>query len=215
MPKKNALVTAFAIVLALSLYASIAKSQKEGPAAIKTADGYLFVWNRRELHFSLSIKGMDVKPVNDAEHIFFNVDGKVFQIQSLPVSNFLSDQERKGLDDKAILAAHRDWESKFIAELLAKKLTVQSSSVKLGNGSDILIWQFDMPQGLDADAKKQFYLTVIVKDYVLLLNSVASSTISESVARKFLLDIVATLRISAVPINVKELQESIRKGSAP
>ena len=215
MLTKNSLVTALVIVLALSLNASIAGSQEEGPVAIKTTDGYLFVWNRPGLHFSISIKGMDVKPVNDAEHIFFNVDGKFFQIQSLPVSNFLSDQERKGLDDKAILAAHRDWESKFLEELLAKKLTVQSTSEKLGDGTDILIWQFDMPQGLDADAKKQLYLTLVGKNYVLLLNSVATATISQSVARKFLLDTVATLKISSVPISVKELQESIRKGSAP
>ena len=92
---------------------------------------------------------------------------------------------------------------------------MQSSSEKLGNGTDILIWQFDMPQGLDADAKKQLYLTLVGKDYVLLLNSVATTTISQSVARKFLLDTAATLKISSVPISVKELQESIRKGSAP
>ena len=215
MLKKNALLTVCAVVLAFSLNASGAEGQEEGPAAIRTTDGYLFVWNRPGLHFSVSIKGKDVKPLNDTEHIFFDVDGKVFQIQSLPVSNFLSDQERKGLDDKSILAAHRDWESRFVEGILGKKLTVQSSSETLANGSDILIWQFDMPQGLSDDAKKQLYLTLVSKDYVLLLNSVATATISESVARKFLLDTVATLKISSLPISVKELQESIRKGSGP
>jgi hypothetical protein len=212
LPKNNVFVTAFTFVLALTLNASIAKGQEDGPAAIRTSDGYLFVWNRQDLHFSLSIKGKDIQPLNDTEHIFFNVDGKVFQIQSLPINNFLSGQR---LDDKSILAAHRDWESKFVEGLLSKKLTVQSSSEKLGNGSDILLWQFDMPQGLDDDAKKQLYLTLVSKDYVLLFNSVATKTISESVARKFLLDTVATLKISSVPISVKELQEAIRKRSAP
>jgi len=167
------------------------------------------------LHFSISIKGSDIKPLNDSEHVFFNVDGKVLQIQSLPVSNFLSDQERKGLDDKAILAAHRDWESKFLEDLLHKKLTLQSSSEKLGNGSELLLWGYEMPQGMDSDAKRQLYLTLVSGDHLLLLNSVVTATVSESVARKFLLDTVATLKISQVPINVKELQEAIRKGNSP
>ena len=215
MLKKNTLLATFAVLLVLNLNPVVAKGQEEGPVAIKTSDGYLFVWNGPDLHFSISIKGKEIQPVNDTEHIFFNVDGKVFQIQSLPVTNFLPDQERKGLDDKGILAAHRDWESKFVEGLLSKKLTVQSSSEKLGTGSDILIWEFDMPPGLDADAKKQLYLTLVTKDYVLLLNSVVTPTISESEARKFLLDTVATLKISSVPISVKELQESIRKGTGP
>src|SRR5882724_6688853 len=48
---------------------------------IKTGDGYLLVWNRPDLHFTLLIKGKDIKPLNDPEHVFFNVDGMVFQVQ--------------------------------------------------------------------------------------------------------------------------------------
>jgi hypothetical protein len=213
--KKNAIVFASCVVLALAASAASASGQEEGPVAIKMVDGYIFVWNRPELHFSISIKGKDIKPLTDSDHIFFNVDGKVFQIQSLPVRTFLADADRKGPDDKAILAAHRDWESKFVEETLGSKLKVESSAEKLGNGSDLLLWQFDMPPGLSADAKKQLYLTLVYKDYVLLFNSVVTASISEDVARKFLLDTVGTLKVSAVPISVKDLQQSIRKGSGP
>ena len=66
-----------------------------------------------------------------------------------------------------------------------------------------------------SDAKKQLYLTVVSKDYVLLLNGVATAAISEEVVRKFLLDTIATLKISPTPIAVKKLSESIRKGTGP
>jgi hypothetical protein len=210
---KNGFILALVFLFALGVGALTANAQEEGPAAIKTRDGYLFVWNRPGLHFSISIIGQDVKPLADSDHIFFNVDGKVLQIQSLPISDFLPDKDRKGLDDKAILNAHRDWESQFVGELLHQKLNVQSSSGKLGNGSEVLLWQFDMPEAMAAEAKKQLYLTLVSKDYLLLFNSVATTTISESAAHKFLSDTVATLKISVDPINVKALQESIRKAN--
>jgi hypothetical protein len=190
-------------------------SQENDRAAIKTADGFLFVWNRPDLYFTISIKGKVIEPLNDPDHVFFNVDGMVFQLQLASISEFAPDARMKKLDDKNILAAHRDWESKFVEDLLGKKLQVQTHNTKLSNGGDALLWQFDMPEGTNADAKKQLYLTIVSKSYVLLLNGVANANVSETTVRKYLLDTIATLKISAVPIDVKQLAESIRKGGAP
>ncbi|MDQ2936518.1 MAG: hypothetical protein M3R67_03325 [Acidobacteriota bacterium] len=189
--------------------------QEDGWVAIKTDEGVLFVWNRPDIHFTIAIKGAEIKPLNDPEHIFLSVDGKVFQIQLASISEFAPDAKEKKLDDKSILAAHRDWESKYIEGLLHSKLKVQLFTAKLSSGSDASLWQFDMPEGMNADAKKQIYLTMVSKPYVLLLNSEATATISEDVARKFLLDTIATLKISLTPIDVKKLSESIRGGSKP
>jgi hypothetical protein len=186
--------------------------EQDGWTALKTDDGILFIWNRKDLSFTLSIKGHDIKPMDAGENIFFAVDGMPFQIQSLPIGNFAPDARKNKLDDKAILFAHRDWESKFVAdELLHSKLAVQSSSVKLANGSEALAWQFDVPKELGGDAKKQMYLTRVSKDYVILLNSVVNDSFSEEVVRKFLLDTINTLQVSDSRIDVKKLQESIRK----
>lgn len=189
--------------------------QEDGWVAIKTDEGVLFVWNVRGLYFTLSIKGKEIKPLNDPEHIFFSVDGMVVQIQLASIRDFAPDAKEKKLGDKAILAAHRDWESKFMEGLLGKTLKVQVFSVRLSSGSDASLWQFDMPEGMDAEAKKQVYLTVVSKDYVLLLNCVATATISDDEGRKFLLDTIATLKISPTTIDVKKLSESIRKGVVP
>ena len=189
--------------------------QEDGWVAIKTDEGLLFVWNVRGLYFTLSIKGKEIKPLDDPDHIFFNVDGRTLQIQLASINNFAPDAKEKKLDDKSILAAHRDWESKFVEELIHSKLKVQTFNVRLSSGSDASMWQFDMPEGMDSEAKKQLYLTVVNKDYVLMLNSEATTAISDDDGRKFLLDTIATLKNSPTPIDVKKLSDSIRKGAAP
>jgi hypothetical protein len=194
---------------------SVSLQQEDGWAALKLHEGILFVWNRPDIHFTLTVKGKEIKPLNDPEHIFFNVDDMVFQIQLASISEFAGDAKEKKLDDKSILAAHRDWETKFIEGLLHSKLKVQVLSAKLSSGGDASLWQFDMPEGMNADAKKQVYVTVVNKPYVLLLNSAATTTISDEVVRKYLIDTMATLKISSVPIDVKKLSESVRKGVAP
>src|SRR5258707_12514877 len=160
-------------------------TQEDGWTALKTDDGILFVWNRTGLHFTLSVKGKDIRPMNDPNNIFFVVDGLILQIQSLPISNFAPDARKNKLDDKTILLAHRDWESKFLEdELLHSKLALKSSSEKLSNGLDALLWQFDLPEKFkNPDAKTQMYLTIVAKNYVILLNSVVSASVSETAIR--------------------------------
>lgn len=209
-------VSGLAAQAARSHQGQTAPSQAEdGLATIKTSDGVLFVWNVDELHFSLAIKGKDIQPQGDAEHIFFSVDGRVLQIQAAAIKQFAPDAKEKKLDERSILAAHRDWESKFIEELLHSKVRVQTFNVKLSNGSAASMWQFDMPEGMNADTQKQLYLTVVQGDFVVLLNSEVSATNSEEDGRKFLLETMVTLKSSPTPIDVKQLSESVRKGVGP
>ncbi len=194
---------------------AVSPQQENGWAALKTDEGVLFVWNDRGLYFSLSVRGKEITPLNDPEHIFFNVDGRVLQIQLAAINNFAPDVKEKKLDDKAILAAHRDWEAKYLEDFLHSKLAVRTFNAKLSNSNDALIWQFDMPPAMNTEAQKQLYLTLVAKDFVLMLNSEATEAISDTDGRKFLMDTIATLKISATPIDVKKLSESIRAGNKP
>ena len=188
-------------------------TQDEPPvSAIKTDDGYLVVWNQPDLHFTVLIKGKNIQPLGDTEHVFFNVDGMIVQVQLALISEFAPDAKAKRLDEKGILTAHRDWESKYLEGLLSSKLKLQSFNAKLSTGGDASLWQFDMPEGMNAEARKQLYLTTVRGNYVVLLNAAATTSISEETARKFLLDTMATLKISPTSIDVKKLSESIRKG---
>jgi hypothetical protein len=193
----------------------VTSQHEDGWAAITTNEGVLFVWNLHGLHFTLAIKGKEVKPINDPDHIFFNVDGRILQIQLASIKDFAPDAKQKKLDDRSILAAHRNWESNYIEGLLKSKLTVQTFNAKLSNGSAALMWQYDMPKVMNAEAKKQLYVTAVKNDYVLMLNSEATAAISDADGRKFLMDTIATFKPSPTPIDVKQLSESIRKGVAP
>jgi len=204
-------VILFFTVFSFECYAT---QQENGINAIKTADGFMLVWNQPDIHFTLGVKGKDVRPLNSTEHVFFNVDGIVFQVQSVAISEFVKDAQKKKLNDMSILLAHRDWESQFIeSTLLGKKLNVQTVSQKLRNAGEALLWKFEMPAIANSTAKEQIYLTVVSGDHVILLNSVVEGAISESTAKKFLLDTISTLKVSSKPINLQDLQESIRKGN--
>jgi len=194
---------------------AVAPLQDDSWSALQLDDGILFVWNRPDLHFTLTIKGTDISPLNDPNHIFFKVDGKVLQIQMASVSEFAANAKEKKLDDKSILAAHRDWEAKFLEGVLQSKVKVQLISANLSNVSEVSAWQFDMPENLNAEAKKQIYVSVVTKPYVLVLNGVATATVSDEVARKFLLETMSTLKVSPTRIDIKKLSESLREGLAP
>jgi hypothetical protein len=188
---------------------------EDGWALITTNDGVLFVWNVKELHFTVAVKGKDIKRVSDPDHIFLSVDGKMLQIQAAEIRDFAPNAKEKKLDDKAVLAAHREWESKYIEGLLKSKLTLHSFSVNMSALGPASLWEFDMPQALNAEVKTQLYLTVVRGDYVVMLNCEATTTTPEVEARKFLLDTMATLNTSAAPIDVQKLSESIRAGKKP
>jgi hypothetical protein len=189
--------------------------QEEGWIAIKTEQGILFVWNEDGLYFSLSIKGKEIKPLEDPAHIFFGVDGHILQIQRTAIKIFAPDAKDKKLDDKAILAAHRDWEAKYIEDLLHSKLAVRTFNARLSNGAEASMWQFDMPQAANLTAQKELYLTLVAGDFILMLNSEATAEFSDADGRKFLLDTIATLKVSPTPIDVKKLIETIHAGNKP
>ena len=195
--------------------AHVVEQQEDGWATIKTDEGMLFVWNVKDVHFTIAIKGKDIKPINDPDHIFFSVDGMVFQVQLAAIGEFAPDAKTKRLDDRAILAAHRDWEAKYLEDLLNTKLAVRNFNVRLSNGNDASLWQFDMPASANSEATKQVYLTSINRDYVLLLNIAVTKSISEEDSRKYLLDTMGTLRNSPDTINVQKLAASIRASTRP
>jgi hypothetical protein len=210
------LVLIMAVLLVVnSSTPGVSFQQEDGWVGIKTDDGILFVWNVRELHFTLAVKGKEIKPLDDPDHIFFMVDGKPLQIQVAAIREFAPDAKEKKLDDRAILAAHRDWESAFIEGVLKNKLQLHTFNVRLSKGGDASLWQFDMPEGMNDQAKTQLYVTVVREGYVVMLNCEATPATSEEEARKFLLDTMATLKISSVPIDIQKVSESIRKGVVP
>ena len=106
---------------------------------------------------------------------------------------------------------HREWESRFIESSLHRKLNVQSSPLRLKNGVEALLWKFDMPKGVGSDAKQQLYLSVLNGENILLLNGIVTGKQKEEPVRRLLTTTAETLQRSAAPVDLQELQESLRK----
>jgi hypothetical protein len=158
------LKTYFATILLLSISTSsvLASHQADGDgvAAIKTETGYLIVWNQPEIHFSLGVNGKDVRPMTrpGTGSVAFNVDGVVFQVQTVAISEFLKNAKKQKLSDQAILIAHRDWESQYLEQTVGTKLNVTTAPQQLSNGNQALIWKYDKPK---TKGSEQMYLTMV------------------------------------------------------
>lgn len=161
-------------------------------AAVKTPEGALFIWNQSGNNFTLEIRGQDVRPNNSSRDVYFKADGIVVQIQCAAISQFIS-----GLrpDGRAILRAHRDWESQY-AETTFGKLTVQSSELDLKSGRETLYWKFEVPEKFKDQWKTRLFLTTINGDYVIVLNGIAKTSSEEDQVKRFLIETMATLRVS-------------------
>jgi hypothetical protein len=162
----------------------------------------------------LEIKGKEVRPMDSSPAVFFVVDGIPFQIQSVALSEFLKDADKPAPSRAATLVAHRDWEARYMETTLGQKLNLQSQPLKLQSGSEALLWKYDMPKGVKADAKQQLYLSVVNGPHLLLLNGVVTGDQKEEVVRQLLVNTMETLKVSAKPFNLREVQESLR-GDAP
>lgn len=199
------------LLLLISTLSVLASRQADGDgvAAIKTETGYLIVWNQPDIHFTLGLKGKDVRPMNRpaAGSVAFNVDGVVFQVQTVAISEFLKNAKKQKLSEQAILIAHRDWESQYLEQTVGEKLNVTTSPRQLSNGSQALLWKSDKPR---TKGSEQTYLTTVSGANVVILNGVVSGRISETAVEQLLLDTISTLRVSSRSIDVLKLRESIR-----
>lgn len=181
--------------------------------AIKSASGYLLVWNQPNNYYILEIKGKDVRQTS-TERKFFSVDGMFLQIVEASVADVLPSAKRAELDDKAILNAHRDWEAKFMEDAYKAKLQVESTWRKLSNGKDALLWQASVPESAKSNVSKQVYLTVVTGDYVLVLGSAVTDTTGENAAQQLLLNTMETLKTSDKPTDLRKLRATILKEAA-
>jgi hypothetical protein len=181
---------------------ALAQHWPTGPAALKTADGYLFVFNGTGQSFSLAIKGTDVKAVEGMENPAFIVDGKSLQIVLVVNQNFLNGVAVIG-DDKLLLS-HQKWESDYLmTEMFHKKFEIQSEPLNT-NGRALLFWSYARP-GFNDNYDRDCMLTTIVGSNLVGLNSALAPKDSLPDRRKFLLDVMATLKVSDKPFDIEKL----------
>jgi hypothetical protein len=156
----------------------------------------------------MEIRGQDVRQTS-LEQVQFSVDGMFLQIVNAKISEFMPD--RQGVDDKAILEAHKKWEVKYLENQIMQVLTVDRSEAKVINGKAALLWSFMTPAVGGSNVKKQVYLSLVNNDYVLLVGGVTTDKVTDDLTLKLLETTAKSLKISDQPINLTKLQKQIRE----
>lgn len=197
------LILSFIILPLFCLNSAAQEKEDFRSGAVKTSCGYLLVWNQPDNYYTLDIKGDNVSQTS-TEQVQFTVDGKFLQVVTPTIKSFLKESQKT--DAKSILAAHRDWETDFLSGEYKEKLKVESFPQKLANGEEALIWQFDLPKSAKGNVRKQTYLTLVKGDYIFMLGSIVTDTISEKESHRLLLLTALGLKASDKPTDLAKIQ---------
>jgi hypothetical protein len=212
----NILINIFLLALSASV-SSLPQSGNSGTTLVKTDAGILWVENKNDAYFIIEIVGDEIRPM--AEYPFLSVDGRPMQVHLIEIEKFYKATEKTRVNDLPILQAYRDWEADHHGKLLNSKLAVKSEPISLGQDREALLWSYSMYAALNKEVKEknkeqveeQYFLTTLIGNHLLLLNTVLKTGEPSNTARELLVKTLSTLRISTKPIDVKALQESIRK----
>jgi len=89
---------------------------------------------------------------------------------------------------------------------------VKSQKVTTNRNREGLLWHFPMPDGVNKQLSDQVFVTSVVGDQVLVLNVSVEQEDTVSKAAKYLIDALNSLKVSDKTIDLKTVQEEIRKG---
>jgi len=204
----NHLIKIFLPILLASI-SVLAQSDNSGATLVKTEAGLLWVENKGDAHFMLEIAGNEIRPLK--EYPFLGVDGRPMQVHLVTIEEFYKTTGNTRANDIQILQAHRDWETDHHGKLLNSTLAVKSESISSGQSREALLWSYSMPAAVGREVKEQWFLTTLIGSHLLLLNTTLKTDEPANAARDLLVKTLSSLQISAKPIDVKALQESIRK----
>ena len=198
---RNLLLIAVLMCSALALFAQ--------HASIKTADGYLHVFNGSPKSFTLEISGKTVQTHKVAGNPAFTIDGRLVQVLVVPRANF--DPDRKAKNEE-ILAAHQRWEFEYLKkDIFESDLKADIESITLGERPAIF-WSFVRPKYKTEFDRDSFLITRFA-DGIVGLSSPVKIGDELSGSRDRLSKILRTVRFSDKPFDIQKLAESIRKGA--
>lgn len=184
-----------------------------GIYTIRTDAGYLIVHNREKDSYSIEFKGAKFDP-HEGDHPVFTIDDRLVQVVSVSNNNYWKPKANAKSEptDNELLEAHKIWESEYLGGELNAKLSVTSEIFDIERKRKVMYWSFPMPKALGSDYSHQIFLTTLIGKDVIALNASPTSAAEQKTYRDYLVESMNTLKISAKPFNIKELQELLKKG---
>lgn len=176
-------------------------------AGIKDHGGMVIVWNQSAPYFKVKVEGSDVAGYG-SEYLMFTVDGVLLQIQSTELKDFCPDGSLK--DPEAILIAHRDWEFRYIEDVLHAKCALRSWTGRLADGSPVLYWDVTPEQAPPKSAGKRLFCTRYKDGSVITVNSTETSEVSLDRAVNLAFYAISHIEFSREKFDMKKIQEQLR-----
>lgn len=202
------------LFLAIGFFSAYAQEDVSDGGIIKTRDGFLVIGNRKPSSFSLEFKGNSIKPI-ESDHPVFVIDGKLWQVVDVSLDELkTSENKTKKLSDEENLELHKKWESDYIGNTLNKKLSVSSETIEIQEKRKAMIWSFEMPKELKSDFSHQVFITTVVGNRILAINS--SVDVGKDLAdyKKSLIEIMKTLKTSDKPFDINKIAQEIKNQDA-
>ncbi len=175
-------------------------------ASIKTADGYLYIYNTPIRSIMIELKGKEVTPAKNTDMPMFFVDGKLVQIVTVDIQNFVSGKQVASLDET--LEAYKTWESDYLGEQYGQKLKLESEKVAIGDVK-ALLWGFKRPSS-NGNFDRDYFLSTVFGSKILSLSSPIKPSESVAEYRSLLIQIMSTLKASSQPFDILKIAEDIK-----
>lgn len=189
----------------LSVFACSVSAQH---ASIKTATGFLHVYNGQPHSLTLEIVGETVEAREVAGNPAFMVDGELVQVLLVPRSNFDPDRKAKDTD---ILTAHQTWELDYMKkEVFLSDLKADLEPMTVGE-RPALFWSFVRTKYKD-EFDRDSFMTTRFADGIVGLSTPIKVGDELRGGRDRLTRILKTARFSDRPFDIQKLADSIRKG---
>lgn len=172
---------------------------------------FIQVFNEKESFFKVEIKGQSFVRDRSGYDITYNVDGKLLQMITKPVSEGIKGEGLSNSKDSLLNFIKN--EKDFVEENTGKKIQTESKIGKTSNGLTYIHWWFDTPTQVDATSKRsikrEHYLSLICHKQILSLYSVVTNQDHESAISALLKNTANEIELSNKPIDLNLVRQPI------
>lgn len=173
---------------------------------LQSKTGVMIIYNGVNHSFSLDIVAKDFNTGETPN--YYAIDGQVLQVQDFPFQTKINFNSMTESDQKKNLTSYKDYEMKYLNELMKTDIKENYEFITLNN-KIFIYWTYNMPETYDV--KAQCYLVTICFDQILLLNSPVTPSDEVKGIKDILEKYGKTLCLYDHPLNLGKLYDSLDK----
>ena len=185
-------------------------AQSIKPELIKTDDGATLVFNTVDSFFVVDVAGDKIEPAPTTDG-FFQVDARLLRVVNTPKRTLSPTVGKQVLLSKEVLQMQfrRDLDEEQTVLQRPIRNTKQEY-LTTAKGRLVLHWWFELPTGAQGGGSQRHYMSTICDQQVLTACAPVLPPDTQEALRQYLLNVMASVRESDDPINVREYAKELR-----